>query len=72
MILSDRVCDGEAIRVTFDSPRHRLAITPNHEGVGVGADMEDYIYDVEAEGMGWNRCLRVRTLQQVRIYPFVK
>ena len=51
MILSDRVRDGETIRVTFDGPRNRLAIIPNHEGVGMGADTDDYIDDIEVEEM---------------------
>ena len=51
MILYDRVRDGGTIRVTFDSPRNRLAIIPNHEGVGMGADMDDYIDDIEVEEM---------------------
>ena len=51
MILSDRVRDGETIRGIFDGPRNRLAITPNHEGVGIGADTDDYIDDIEVEEM---------------------
>lgn len=33
MILSDRIRDGEVVRVTFDGPHNRLVIVPNHEGV---------------------------------------
>jgi ATP-dependent Clp protease ATP-binding subunit ClpB len=41
MILSDRVRDGETIRVTFDGPHNRLAIIPNHEGMDVDMDNDD-------------------------------
>ncbi|KAK7058967.1 hypothetical protein VNI00_001591 [Paramarasmius palmivorus] len=33
MILSDRIRDGEVVRVTFDGPHNRLVILPNHEGI---------------------------------------
>ncbi|KIY71648.1 P-loop containing nucleoside triphosphate hydrolase protein [Cylindrobasidium torrendii FP15055 ss-10] len=39
MILSDRVRDGEVVRVGFDGPHNRLVIAPNHEGVVT----EDYM-----------------------------
>ncbi|KAG5639244.1 hypothetical protein H0H81_005318 [Sphagnurus paluster] len=32
MLLSDRVRDGEVVRIRFDGPRNRLNIIPNHEG----------------------------------------
>ena len=52
MILSDRVRDGETIRVTFDGPHNRLAIIPNHEGTGMDVDMDDdYADDIEVEEM---------------------
>ena len=52
MILSDRVRDGEAIRVTFDGPHNRLAIIPNHAGNNVDVDMDDdYADDIEVEEM---------------------
>jgi len=52
MILSDRVRDGESIRVTFDGPHNRLAIMPNHAGNNVDVDMdEDYVDDIEVDEM---------------------
>ncbi|KAL0581617.1 hypothetical protein V5O48_000433 [Marasmius crinis-equi] len=52
MILSDRVRDGEVVRVRFDGPYNRLMIVPNHEGVpgedGMDVDWED---DIEVEEM---------------------
>ena len=51
LILSDRVCDGETIRVTFDGPHNRLAIIPNHEGNNVDVEMDDYADDLEIEEM---------------------
>ena len=51
MILSDRVRDGETIRVTFDGPHNRLAIIPNHAG-NVDVDMyDDYTDDIDVEEM---------------------
>jgi ATP-dependent Clp protease ATP-binding subunit ClpA len=50
MILSDRIRDGETIRVTFDGPHNRLAIIPNHEGMDVDMD-DDYVDDIEVEEM---------------------
>lgn len=44
MILSDRVRDGELVKVRFDGPHNRLAIIPNHEGTvleDVDMDMDD-------------------------------
>jgi ATP-dependent Clp protease ATP-binding subunit ClpB len=35
MLLSDRIRDGETIRVRFDGPRNRLNVLPNHEGRAV-------------------------------------
>ncbi|KAG6813792.1 hypothetical protein H0H92_007204 [Tricholoma furcatifolium] len=32
MLLSDRIRDGESVRVRFDGPRNQLEIIPNHEG----------------------------------------
>ena len=46
MILSDRVRDGETVRVTFDGPHNRLAIIPNHDGATMDVDMDD---DIEIE-----------------------
>lgn len=51
MILSDRVRDGETIRVTFDGPHNRLAIIPNHAGNSTDLDMDDYADDIEVEEM---------------------
>lgn len=43
MILSERVRDGETVRVHFDGPHNRLQIIPNHEGTGESMDVD---YDV--------------------------
>lgn len=52
MILSDQVRDGEPVRVTFDGPRNRLAILPNHEAQGVdGMDVDWDEDDIEIEEM---------------------
>lgn len=52
MILSDRVRDGEPVRVTFDGPHNRLAIIPNHEGTAMDVDMDsDYDDDIDVEEM---------------------
>ncbi|GLB36148.1 putative ClpA ClpB family protein [Lyophyllum shimeji] len=32
MLLSNRIREGEAVRIRFDGPRNRLDIIPNHEG----------------------------------------
>lgn len=50
MILSERVRDGETVRVTFDGPHNRLVIVPNHEGTDY-MDTEDD--DIEIEEMDW-------------------
>ena len=53
MILSDRVRDGETIRIAFDGPHNRLAIIPNHEGTNeMDVDMDDnYVDDIDVEEM---------------------
>ena len=52
LILSDRVRDGETIRITFDGPHNRLAIIPNHEGTNMDVDMDDdYVDDIDVEEM---------------------
>ena len=53
MILSDRVRDGETVRVTFDGPHNRLAIIPNHPGNNMDVDMDDdlYVDDIDVEEM---------------------
>ena len=53
MILSDRVRDGETVRVTFDGPHNRLAIIPNHAGSNMDVDMDDdlYVDDIDVEEM---------------------
>ena len=48
MILSERVRDGETIRVQFDGPHNRLHIVPNHEGTGESMDV-DYNEDDDIE-----------------------
>ncbi|KAA1471488.1 hypothetical protein DENSPDRAFT_837498 [Dentipellis sp. KUC8613] len=42
MLLSNQVRDGEVVRITFDGPRNRLLIQPNHEGTGVDDMDVDY------------------------------
>jgi ATP-dependent Clp protease ATP-binding subunit ClpA len=52
MILSDQIRDGETIRITFDGPRNRLSIVPNHESTmpdAMDVDWDDV--DVEVEEM---------------------
>lgn len=47
MILSDRIRDGETVRVTFDGPHNRLNILPNHEGVDYMETDEDDMDDID-------------------------
>lgn len=42
MLLSDRVRDGEVVRVGFDGPHNRLDIFANHEGSKVDGMDVDY------------------------------
>lgn len=49
MLLSDRVRDGETVRVRFDGPHNRLQIIPNHEGQTDGMEVDDD--DIELEEM---------------------
>ena len=52
MILSERVRDGETVRVEFDGPHNRLHIVPNHEGSGDSMDVDfDEDDDIEIEEM---------------------
>ncbi|KAL0951196.1 hypothetical protein HGRIS_007924 [Hohenbuehelia grisea] len=56
MILSERVLDGEVVKVRFDGPHNRLEIIPNHEGVdadGMDVDWDDMdeAEDIEVEEM---------------------
>jgi ATP-dependent Clp protease ATP-binding subunit ClpA len=47
MILSDRLLDGETVRITFDGPHNRLTILSNHEGSDyMDADPDDFDIDV--------------------------
>lgn len=50
MLLSERIQNGEVIRVCFDGPRNRLMVLPNHEGKAVD-DMEIDPDDVVVEEM---------------------
>ena len=50
MLLADRVRDGEVVHITFDGPRNRLQIIPNHDGpevedVDVDWDDDDLIIE---------------------------
>jgi len=51
MLLSDRVQDGETVRIRFDGPRNRLHVIPNHEGNAdideMDIDMADDDIDIE-------------------------
>ena len=48
MLLSERMRDGEVVRVGFDGPRNRLHIFANYEGSQVdGIDGMDVDYDDE-------------------------
>ncbi|KIJ21757.1 hypothetical protein PAXINDRAFT_64507 [Paxillus involutus ATCC 200175] len=49
MLLSDRVRDGETVKVRFDGPRNKLVIIPNHEGMEVADGMEVDVDDDEIE-----------------------
>lgn len=49
MILSDRVRDGEVVRVRFDGPHNRLNIQPNHAGKPIEDDEMDIDDDIEIE-----------------------
>jgi ATP-dependent Clp protease ATP-binding subunit ClpB len=53
MILSDRVRDGETVRVRFDGMHNRLRIIPNHELVAAvdGMDVDYADDDIEIEEM---------------------
>ncbi|KAH9944367.1 P-loop containing nucleoside triphosphate hydrolase protein [Epithele typhae] len=52
MILSERVRDGEVVRVHFDGPHNRLQILPNHEGTGESMDVDwDADDDIDIEEM---------------------
>ena len=52
MLLSERVRDGEVVKVMFDGPGNRLVIVPNHEGNEVdGMDVDDDYDDVKVEEM---------------------
>ncbi|KAI0365266.1 hypothetical protein BV20DRAFT_973459 [Pilatotrama ljubarskyi] len=51
MILSERIRDGETVRVTFDGPHNRLQIIPNHEGTGESMDVDLEDDDIEIEEM---------------------
>ncbi|EOR00811.1 hypothetical protein E3P92_01272 [Wallemia ichthyophaga] len=52
LILAERVLDGESVEISFDPPRNRLFVKPNHEGVvdmDEDDDDDDYDDDVEIE-----------------------
>jgi len=51
MLLSDRIQEGEMIRVRFDGPRNRLNVLPNHEGKAVDAMDVDFDDGIEIEEM---------------------
>ncbi|KAF9459898.1 P-loop containing nucleoside triphosphate hydrolase protein [Collybia nuda] len=53
MLLSDRIRDGEIVRVRFNGPRNHLHIIPNHEGsTNVEMmDVDDENDDIEIEEM---------------------
>lgn len=51
MLLSDRIREGEVVRVRFDGPHNRILIVPNHEGSAAdpadGMDVDDDDIDIE-------------------------
>ncbi|KAG1757568.1 P-loop containing nucleoside triphosphate hydrolase protein [Suillus lakei] len=50
MLLSDRIRDGETVKIRFDGPRNKLVIVPNHEGkADVDAMDEDWDVDDDIE-----------------------
>ena len=49
MILSDQVLDGETVQITFDGPRNKLVIVPNHEKNNTMEDMDVDWEDDEIE-----------------------
>jgi ATP-dependent Clp protease ATP-binding subunit ClpB len=49
MLLSDRIREGETIRVRFDGPRNRLQILPNHEAQAGDMDEMDIDDDDDIE-----------------------
>ena len=51
LILSDRVRDGETVRVRFDGPRNELNIIPNHVGKAPEEIMDIDDDDIEIEEM---------------------
>ncbi|OCH96099.1 hypothetical protein OBBRIDRAFT_787552 [Obba rivulosa] len=52
MILSDRIRDGETVRVRFDGPHNRLVIVPNHEASGEAMDVDaEDLDDIDIEEM---------------------
>lgn len=52
MILSDRIRDGETVKVRFDGPHNRLQIIPNHEASADTMDVDyDDLDDIEIEEM---------------------
>jgi len=53
MLLSDRIQEGENVRVRFDGPHNCLRILPNHEGnlKEEMMDIDDYEDDIEIEEM---------------------
>jgi len=44
MLLSNRIRDGETVRIRFDGPHNRLHIVPNHEG---NVDMDEMDIDMD-------------------------
>jgi ATP-dependent Clp protease ATP-binding subunit ClpB len=51
MLLSDRIRDGETVRVRFDGPRNRLNVLANHEGKAVDEMDVDWEDGIEIEEM---------------------
>jgi len=52
LILSDRIREGETVKVRFDGPHNRLQIIPNHEASAESMDVDyDDIDDIDIEEM---------------------
>ncbi|KAG0708862.1 P-loop containing nucleoside triphosphate hydrolase protein [Suillus ampliporus] len=49
MLLSDRIRDGETVKIRFDGPHNKLVVVPNHEGKADVDAMDTYWEDDDIE-----------------------
>ncbi|KAG1749992.1 P-loop containing nucleoside triphosphate hydrolase protein [Suillus paluster] len=49
MLLSDRIRDGETVKIRFDGPRNKLLVVPNHEGKADVDGMDEHWEDDDIE-----------------------